>query len=194
MDKDFFGFLKNAYENGLCNEYRDELRRCGDDRLQLISLAMRQQSIPYMATKLREGILTKEWMQKTFRGYLNGFILNDCDDVDGYTYAWYIDYDYDNDLVVDVDVLHISFTKNTNVVVPITRCPTIYVSNDSDITISFDGFSSPKIYLFDESKLKFEDIDEESNVTVYKYSDKAHVECGKYCFGKVNIFDKELRL
>jgi hypothetical protein len=194
MDKEFFGFLKDAYESGLCNEYRDELRRCGDDKLLLMGLAMRQQSIPYIATKLHDGVLTKEWVQNAFSGYLNGFILNDCDGVDGYKYTWYIDYDYANDLLVDVDVMHISFTKGAYVNVPITRCPIIYVSNDSDIRLSCDGFNNIKLYMFDTSKVTLDDIDSDTQVTIYKYSDSACVDYGRFCFGKIKEFNKELRL
>jgi hypothetical protein len=48
--------------------------------------------------------------------------------------------------------------------------------------------------LFDNSKITSEELDEDSSVTVYKYSDGASVELGKYCLGKVKAFDKELRL
>jgi archaellum component FlaC len=39
-----------------------------------------------------------------------------------------------------------------------------------------------------------EDLDENSEVVVYKYSDDAQVELGKFCLGKVKVFRKELRL
>lgn len=45
-----------------------------------------------------------------------------------------------------------------------------------------------------ESKITIEDIDKDSEVIVYKYSDKATVEEGKYCFGKVKVFNKQLKL
>lgn len=192
MDKELFNFIKDAYQSGLCDEYKDEIRKCGDDKLQLMRLAMRQQSIPFVATKLYDGVATKEYLLQTFGGFLNGFILNDCDGVNGYRYAWYVD--YGRYCVIDVNVAHISFTKDVAVNIPTGKCPIIYVSNRSNVRLSLDGFSSVKVYVFDESSIVFEDVDEDSRITVYRYSDKAVVSKGKYCFGNVNVYDKELRL
>jgi hypothetical protein len=50
------------------------------------------------------------------------------------------------------------------------------------------------IKLFDNSKITVEDLDENSNVVVYKYSDGASVELGEYCLGNVKTFKKELKL
>lgn len=195
MEKELFNFIKDAYTNGLCDEYRDEIRNCHEDKSELVRLAMRQQSIPYIATKMREGIITKEYLQKSYGGFLNGFILNDCDGVGGYTYSWYVDYDFDNDLVVDVDVAHISYTVGATVVVPTTKCPTIYVSNRSDVHLVCDGFNTLKIYLFDKSRITFEDVDKDSQIIVYKYSDKCKVEFGKFCLcDDIKCFNKELKI
>ncbi len=194
MSKDFLNFLKDAYSNGLCNEYKDELRRCHEDKLELMRLAMRQQSIPFVATKMFEGVVKKDYLLNTFGEYLNGYVLKDCDNVKDYTYTWYVGYDYDNDIDVACDVTHISWTKGNTLVVPKCKAPILYVSNKSDVTIVGDGYNSITIYLFDESKVTLEDFDEETTVTVYKYSDKCEVEQGKFCFGKVKIFNKTLRL
>ena len=56
------------------------------------------------------------------------------------------------------------------------------------------GYNNVTIMLFDDSKVTLSDIDEESNVTVFKYSDQCDVTIGKYCMGKVKEFRKELRL
>ena len=195
MDREYLEFLKDAYSNGLCSEYRDEIRKCHDDKLELMRLAMRQQSIPYMATKLASGVASKDYLLKTFGEYLNGYLLKDCDGVPNYTYSWFVDYDYDNDLVVDVDVAHISFTIGATVVVPQTKCPIIYISNRSNVHLVCEGYNAVKIYLFDKAKVTLEDVDEESSVTVYKYSDMCEVERGKYCLSdKIKTFNKELRL
>ena len=73
-------------------------------------------------------------------------------------------------------------------------CPFFYISNDSDVNISLDGFNYVSIYLFDDSKVTIDDADEDSKVVIYKYSDKAQVELGKYCLADVKVFDKILRL
>lgn len=194
MDKEYLNFLKNAYSGGLCDEYKDEIRKCHEDKLSLVRLAMRQQCVPYVATKMHEGIITKEYLQKAFGGFLNGFVLKDCDGVENYTYAWFVDYDYDNDLVVDVDVSHISFTVGASVVVPKCKSPIVYVSNRSNVHIVGEGFNHITIKLFDTSHVTIEDIDEDSEVVVYSYSEKAVVERGKYCLGSLKVFNKELRL
>lgn len=194
MSKDFLNFLKDAYSNGLCNEYKDELRRCHEDKLELMRLAMRQQSIPFVATKMFEGVVKKDYLLNTFGEYLNGYVLKDCDNVKDYTYTWYVGYDYANDIEVKTDVVHISCTDSAQVVVESTKCPTLYISNNSKVNLVCEGYNSVRVYLLDNSKLVIDDIDEESTVTIYKYSDKCEVEQGKFCFGKVKEFSKELRL
>lgn len=194
MDKEFLNFLKDAYNNGLCKEYRDEIRNCHEDKLQLVRLAMRQQSCPWMATKMYEGVITTDYILNTFGEYLNGYVLKDCDNVDGYNYMWFVDWDYANDIVASADVLHISHTVGANVVVPKVLCPTIYVSNRSKIHLICEGFNTINVKVFDESEVTIEDCDHSCEVLVYKYSDKAKVVQGKYCLGHVNEFNKELRL
>ena len=194
MKDEYIEFLKHAYENNLCEEYKNEIRKCHDDELELVRLAMRQQSIPYVATKMHEGLLSKKYVAKRFGRFLNGFILHDCDDVKGYTYTWYMDYRYDNDIETGVDVMHVSHTDDADVVIAETKCPSIYVSNGSTVHLICEGYNSVKVYLFDESSVVIEDTDETSTVTIYKYSDECSTEMGKYCLGKVNEFRKELRL
>ena len=194
MDKEFLNFLKDAYNNGLCKEYRDEIRNCHEDKLQLVRLAMRQQSCPWVATKMYEGVITTDYILNTFGEYLNGYVLKDCDNVDGYNYMWFVDWDYTNDIVASADVLHISHTVGANVVVPKVLCPTIYVSNRSKIHLVCEGFNTINVKVFDESEVTIEDCDHSCEVLVYKYSDNAKVVQGKYCLGHVNEFNKELRL
>lgn len=194
MDEEYLNFLKDAYSNGLCKEYRDEIRNCHEDKLRLVRLAMRQQSCPWMATKMYEGVITTDYLLNTFGEYLNGYVLKDCDNVAGYNYMWFVDWDYENDIVASTDVLHISHTVGANIVVPITKAPVIYISNRSNVHIVGEGFNTVNIKLFDESKITIEDIDKDTEVIVYKYSDKAKVEDGEYCFGNVKVFDKELKL
>ena len=84
--------------------------------------------------------------------------------------------------------------NNIQIAVKATRCPTIYVSNCSEVSISCEGFNSIRVYLFDESKVVIEDADESCEVLVYKYSNMAVVDTGKFCFANVKIFLKTLRL
>ena len=187
--------LGNIGGEPLCADYKQKWRMCGDDKEKLVSLAMMQQSLPYFVTACHNGLgLTKEYIKENFKDFTNGRVLNDCDGVSGYTYALYVDWDYKNDLNIETDVASIMWTVGANIVIPTSKCPTIYLSNKSNVHLVGDGFNTVNIKLFDESKLIVENIDENSEIIVYKYSDKATVEEGKYCFGKVKVFNKELRL
>lgn len=194
MDKHLFNFIKTSYVGGLCDTYKKEIWGCVDNKEKLARLAMRQQSIPFVTTMLAKSHTTKEQVVEFFNGYINGVVLHNCDKVEGYTYCWYVDYNYDNDIVANVDVINVSFTVGANIVVPKTKCPTIYVGNRSNIHLVCEGFNSVKVYLFDKSQLTIEDADEESDVTVFKYSDECRADIGKYCLAKVKTHNKELRL
>lgn len=187
--------LGNISGQPLCQDFKQRWRMCGDDKGKLVNLAMMQQSLPYFVTACHNGLgLTKEYIKEHFKDYINGYTIHDADGVSGYTYGLYVDWDYENDLVVDKDIIGVMWTVGANVVIPTSKCPTIYLSNRSNVHIVGDGFNTVNIKLFDESKLVVEDIDRDSEVIVYKYSDKATVNEGKYCFGKVKVFDKQLKL
>jgi hypothetical protein len=200
MKDEMFEFKRNALLGNisgqpLCQDYKMALRKCGNDKEMLVRLALQQQASPYFSTACYKELgLTKDYIKENFAEYINGHVLKDCDGVKGYTYGLYVDWDYENDLIVDKDVVGVMWTVGANIVIPTSKCPTIYLSNKSNVHIVGDGFNTVNIKLFDESKLIVEDIDENSEIIVYKYSDKATVEEGKYCFGKVKVFNKELRL
>jgi hypothetical protein len=200
MEDEMLKFKKNALLGNIsaepiCQAYKQAWRLCGDDNEMLVRLALNQQSQPYLSHACYKELgLTKEYIKKEFAGYINGYTIHDADEVHGYTYGLYVDWNYENDLVVDKDVVGVMWTVGANVVIPTSKCPTIYLSNRSNVHIVGEGFNTVNIKLFDESKITIEDIDKDSEVIVYKYSNKATVEEGKYCFGKVKVFDKQLKL
>lgn len=189
-------YYKNSLLSDLCGEYKGRWQSSMDDKEELLKLALCQQSIPHVATFAYRGKgITKDFVLKEYADFINGYKVYDCDGVHGYSYSLYVDYDYDNDLVVDTDVSHIMWTVGATVVVPMTKCPVIYVSNRSKLHLVGEGFNSIKIYLFDESEVTLEDIDTDSDILIYKYGKDAKVEIGKYCLTKsVKCFDKELKL
>ena len=194
-----FSFYKAAL-NGeistpLCSEYKASWRKCGDNKEMLVRLSLSQQALPFVVTHAyqKKG-LTKEYIKENFKDYTNGCVLNDCDGVSGYTYALYVDWDYENDLNIETDVASIMWTVGANIVIPQTKCPTIYISNSSKVRMICNGYNTVNVKLFDDSKIILDDVDEESNVTIYKYSDKATVELGKFCLKEPKVFNKELRL
>ena len=187
--------LSGELSTPLCSSYKAAWRKCGDDKEMLIRLSLNQQALPYVATHAYNGMgLTKDYVKTAFKDYINGRVFNDCDEVGGYTYALYVDWDYENDLDVKTDITSIMWTVGANIVVPTSKCPTLYISNRSNVHLVGDGYNSINIKLFDKSKITIEDLDENSEVVVYKYSDDAQVELGKYCLGKVKEFRKDLRL
>lgn len=194
MDKEMFAFYRNALTNGLCQEYKGTWQACGNDIGKLAGLAMQQQSIPFFATYCYNGDgLTKEYILEHAKKYINNnSTLYDCDGVKGYSYKWYVDYHHR--VRIHDDVLHFMWCDISQCIVGVHICPTIYLSNKTTLDISTSGYNSLRIYLFDESQVFLSDIDETSDVTIFKYSDDCMVYQGKFCLGKVKEHRKELRL
>lgn len=194
MAQDLFNYYKHALSNGLCSEYKGRWRACHDNKEQLVKLVMAQQSLPHFIHYCYNGMgLSKEYIQETFGDYINGnAVINDADGVDGYTYSLYVG--FNSDFKAAVDVLSLMWCTNTNVTIETSKCPVIYVGCGSHVHLSLDGYNCPHIYLFDDSKVTIDDADEDSKVVIYKYSDKAQVELGKYCLADVKVFDKQLKL
>lgn len=194
MAQDLFNYYKHALSNGLCSEYKGRWRACHYNKEQLVKLVMAQQSLPHFIHYCYNGMgLSKEYIQETFGDYINGnAVINDADGVDGYTYSLYVG--FKGDFKAAVDVLSLMWCNNTYVTVETSKCPIIYIGCGSHVHLSLDGYNCPHIYLFDDSKVTIDDADEDSKVVIYKYSDKAQVELGKYCLADVRMFNKELRL
>lgn len=198
MDKEMFNFYKHALQgvltNPLCAEYQTEWRKCGEDKEQLINLALRQQSLPYLITHCYKGKgVTESYIKSTFKDYINGaYTAKDVEGVVGYTYNLNVGL---NDVFgVSTDVSAYLWCKGLELTIPETKCPTIYIGCKSNVHLTLGGYNNIRIYLFDESKMTIDEMDEVSKVLVYKYSPKASVAEGKFCFGEVKVFDKPLRL
>ena len=189
--------LSGAITAPLCADYKNEWRGCGENKDKLVKLVMRQQSLPYFITHCYSGKgLSKEYIQKTFQDYINmntqKAIIFDADGVKGYTYSIYVA--FKGVFKAVTDVLSLMWCSNTLTQIQAAKCPVIYVGCGSTIHITCEGYNSPKIYLFDDSKVIIDDADETCDITIYKYSPNAQVELGKYCLGKVKVFNKDLRL
>lgn len=178
----------------LCQDYISAWRKCGNDKEMLVRLALQQQSTPYVSHACYKHLgLTKEYIIENFGEYINGErTFENVEGVDGYTYQLYVG--YDKDFEITADVTSLMWCDGSQIVIPQTKCPTLYVSNSSDVHISCDGFNSPRIYLFDDSCVTIDDSDENTDIIVYKYDSRANVDVGKFCLGKVKVFNKELRL
>ena len=199
MDKEMFDFYKYALQGAitspLCADYKNEWRKCGDDKEKLVSLVLRQQSLPYFITHCYQGKgLTKEYILSAFGDYINGNrVILDADLVKGYTYSIYVA--FNGICKPDNDVMAFMWCNSTNVEISTAKCPNLYVGANSEIHLTCDGYNSPHVYLFDDSKLVIDDADDTCSIVVYRYSDKATVERGKYCTTEnLKVFDKELRL
>lgn len=186
--------LGNVTGKPLCDEYKQEWKKCGDDKDKLMKFALKQQCIPYIFTLSYQGKgLSKEYLNSEFNDYINGRkTICDADGVQGYTYQ--LNVDLKHDWTTTTDVSAFMYCQGTMVTIQQCKCPTIYVGCASGIHLALDGYNSVRVHLFDESRLVVEDADEESSVIVYRYSNDARVECGKYCFADVREFNKDLRL
>lgn len=193
MDKELFSFYKNALVDGLCDEYKSLWQAANNDKEKLVKLAMCQQSIPFVATYCHDGKgLSKEYIKETFKEYINGYVLQDCDGINGYTYGLYVD--YKSDISVSDDVLSFMWCNISSIEIKATKCPILYFSNNSKCSIVTDGYNTVRVYLFDDSEVTLEDIDENSEVVIYRYSDNCKVILGKYCLGEIKDHNKKLRL
>jgi hypothetical protein len=113
--------------------------------------------------------------------------------VNGYTYSLYVD--FNGICKPDNDVTAFMWCSCTQVNVSTSKCPIFYIGAGSEVSLLCDGYNSIHIYLFDDSKVIIDDADETCGIIVYRYSDKAEVEVGKYCLTKnIKIFDKTLKL
>lgn len=186
-------FRKNAILADLCKEYNDRWSACRGDKEKLMRLVLMRQSAPFFADYCYNGRgLTKEYCKREFGEFINGRTFNDVDGVEGFTSAMYID--PPTGLKIASDTAQLLWCENVNVTIPKTKCPTLYISNGSTINLVMDGYSTVSVYLFDESTLNIEDADDTCEVLVYKYSNRARVEAGRYCLGRMKIFNKTLRL
>lgn len=186
-------YYRESLLDELCKEWKDLWRSAHGDKEKLMRMVLMQQSAPHFATFCYKGRgLTKEYCKREFKDYINGRIFHDCDGVDGYTYAMYVDASGRKGM--PFDVIQLLWCNDLQVIIPKTKCNRLYVSNRSTVNMTLDGYNHVSVYLFDESTLVVDDLDDESTVTVYCFSDDCKVVSGKYCFGKVNVFRKELRL
>ena len=199
MDNVMMTFYKSALlgvasNKPLCDEYKSEWRACGEDKKKLLTFSLRQQCIPFVMLYSYEGYgLSKEYLKKEYKNLINGlYTAKDADMVKGYTYTLCVDY---NDVYEqNSDVASYMYCNNTFVVIKETKCPQLFVGCNSHLRLSLEGFNSIKVHLYDDSDVVIDDLDENSDVVVYKYSNNCCVAKGKYCFGKVKEFSKELRL
>lgn len=192
MDEMTF-FRKNAILADLCKEYNNRWAACHGDKEKLMRLVLMRQSAPFFADYCYNGRgLTKDYCKREFGDYVNGRVFDNVDGVDGFTSAMYVD--PPTGLEIAVDTAQLLWCDNVDVMIPQTKCPTLYVSNHSSVNITLEGFSSISVYLFDESVVNIEDADDTCDILVYKYNSRAQVETGKYFLGRIKIFNKTLRL
>lgn len=199
MEDEMFTFYRNALlgrasEKPLCEEYKNEWRACGNDKDKLMKFAMRQSCLPFIFTYSYKGEgLSKEYLMQEFGEYINGKrTILDADGVQGYTYA--LNVGLQHDCAIMCDITSFMYCKEINVIIPCSKCPTLYVACGSHLHLSLDGFSNIRVHLYDDSKVTIYDADVNNTVNVYRYSDNVQVERGKYCFCNVKEMDKDLRL
>lgn len=189
-------YYKESLLANLCGEYRGYWQAASHDKEELLKLSLSRQAIPHVATFAYQGKgITKDFVLNEYVDMINGYSVIDADGVKGYTSGLFVDYDPNEDLIADKDTNSIMWTVGASVVVPQTKATVLYVSNRSNVHLVCEGYNSIVVYLFDRSEITLEDVDENSTVTIYRYSDEAKVEIGRFCLSsKVRVFDKQLKL
>lgn len=186
--------LGNISGEPLCQEYKDALRGCGNDREKLMKLALRRQSIPFVMHACKNNMgLTKEFLLTNYGDLLNGNYTGiDVDGVQGgYTTQLFVGYDSNIYEVADTMAF---IGSNVDMDIRSTLCPTLYVGCNTMLHLFLDGYNTISVYLFDNSKVVIEDADVSCNVVVRKYSKESSVEKGKYCLCGVREYNKDLRI
>lgn len=186
-------YYKNSLLSNLCKEYKGMWQKLNKDKEGLVKMSLCQQAIPHVVTFAYEGKgLTKEFLLAEFADQINGVTHHDCDEVKGYDYSLYVG--YTDEISGSVDVCSMMWCDIPQYVVKARKCPILYISNKSKVNLVCEGYSYVRVYLFDESELTVEDTDENTDIIVYKYSEKCSVNEGQFCLGRVNEFEKQLRL
>ena len=187
--------LSGELTTPLCASYKAAWRSCGDNKEMLVRLVMKEQSIPYFFAHCYQNKgLSKEYILDEFKDYINGKYTGiDVDGVVGdYKTELYIG--YNGNLSVSDDILSVMWSTIPSMTIPASKATKIYCGCGSELHIVCDGYNSVLVMLFDDSKVILDDVDESSNVTIFKYSEKATVELGKFCLKEPKVFNKELRL
>lgn len=184
-------FLQNAIQRGLCDEYIQEWSSVFNDKEKLVSLCLRQQSIPYLATSVYEGWgLSIPYILSSFAPYINnGYKLLDCDKVKNNFYELYVQHTIKHEL--DCEISHYLNCRG-EVIIPSYKCANLYISNKSKINIKLSGYNFLFVYIFDESEINIDLIDETSKVVVYKFSESAVVESNGW--KNIKVANKKLVL
>ena len=189
-------YYKESLLANLCGEYKGYWQAASHDKEKLVRLAMQQQSLPHLITFANDGKgLTKDYVLQEFGDYVNGNYTGI--DVDGVTgdYKTELYVGFKGDLSLSNDVTAFMWATVPTLEINPFKATKMYVGAKSDVHIVCGGYNHVVVMLFDTSTVWLDDIDEESSVTIYQYSDKAKVEVGRFCLStKIKCFRKELRL
>ena len=188
--------LSGEITTPLCASYKAAWRKCGTDKEKLVRMAMNQQALPYFHAHCFSGFgLSKEYILDNFADYVNGKYTGiDVDGVeDGYKTQLYAG--FEGDVSEPLDVVSFQWCKITPFIVPQCKAIKMYVGCSSEVHIECEGYNNITVMLFDNSTVWLDDVDEDSTVVIYRYSQDANVEVGRFCLSeKVRIFDKKLKL
>lgn len=188
-------YRRNAKLANLCKTWDSKWAACHNDKEKLVRLSLQQQSIPHLLTFSCQGKgLSKDFLMREYKNYINGrYTALDVEGVeDNYRYELYVG--EDAAFCLDADVSCFMYSEVPAMEIAECKAVKIYCGCHSSLHIVCGGYNSIVLMLFDDSTVYLDDVDENSRVTVYRYSKDCSVEKSKYCLGKVKEFEKELRL
>lgn len=188
-------YYKESLIANLCQEYKGYWQSAHNDKKKLVDLVLQQQCLPHFLTFCKQGKgLSKNYILDNFDEYINGkYKAIDVDGVEGdYKTELYVA--YDGIISLNNDVSCFMWCNIPSLEIKATKATKLYMGCSSKVHLVSGGFNSIVIMLFDDSSIMIDDIDNESTVTIFRYSNIAKVEKGDFCFGNVKVFNKELRL
>ena len=121
-------FRKNALLNNLCKEWDNMWKSCKDNKDKLVRLVLMQQSLPFFADYCYRGKgLSRKYILDNFSEQINGVVHHDCDEVKGYDYSLFVD--FNNEISCVVDVMSLMWCDVPRLQIRKYKAPVIYVSN-----------------------------------------------------------------
>lgn len=194
MDKELFKFYQNAVKGDICSRGRDAWVMCGGDKEKLVALTLARYAIPFFATYCHDGRgLTKEHILRHYAHLINGNrVYHGCDGAgDDYTSELYVG--HKGTITATSDTLHLMWCERANVIVPQTKCTTLFLSNNDNLSVSCMGYNNIILHLFDTSKATIVHGDENTHIVAYLYSEQCELSKSDNC-QKVTIRTKRREL
>ena len=168
-------FKKEARVRQLCSQFAVLWGQC-KTKEDYVKLSLIPQSVPYIATSSYNGWgISTDDIYENFSTVINGNkTIKDIDGIKNITGALYVKYD-NKEKKIKENIVHIMETLDTTFTIQKTKCPKIYVSNNSNIKIKCNGYNTVSLALFDNSFVDISEVESNTKIRITKYSENCTV-------------------